>query len=74
MEFKVFLKDTKDVQEFVNAASQHEGDIDMKSGSVYLDAKSLLGVLSMGMKREMNVICSGSDPQFYKDVCKFAIA
>lgn len=74
MEFKVFLKNTKDVEEFVNAASQCEGDIDMRSGSIYLDAKSLLGVMSMGMKREMNVICNNSDRQFFMNVCKFAIA
>lgn len=74
MEFKVLLKNTKDVEEFVKAASQCAGDINMKSGSIYLDAKSLLGVMSMGMKREMQVICNNSDKQFFKSVRKFAIA
>lgn len=74
MEFKVFLKNTKEVEEFVKAASKCAGDIDMKSGSIYLDAKSLLGVMSMGMKREMQVICNNQDKQFFKSVRKFAIA
>ena len=74
MEFKVLLKNTKDVEEFVKAASQCAGDLNMKSGSIYLDAKSLLGVMSMGMKREMQVICNNSDKQFFKSVRKFAIA
>lgn len=74
MEFKVLLKNTKDVEEFVEAASRCTGDIDMKSGSIYLDAKSLLGVMSMGMKREMQVICNHQDKQFLKTVRKFAVA
>ena len=49
MELKVMLKNEKDVEEFVKAASVCPEAIDLKSGSVYLDAKSLLGVMSMGM-------------------------
>ncbi len=74
MEFKVFLKNTKDVEEFVRAASRCDGEIDMTSGAIYLDAKSFLGVLSAGMKREMRVICLSDEPQFFKSVRKFAVA
>ena len=48
MELKVMLKDEKEVQEFVQAASVCPEAIDLKSGAIYLDAKSLLGVMSMG--------------------------
>lgn len=74
MEFKVLLKNAKEVEEFVNAASNCTSDIDLRSGSIYLDAKSLLGVMSMGMKREMRVICNNQDKQFMNTVRKFAIA
>ncbi len=73
MEFKVLLNNTKEVQEFVKAASECPGDIDMTRGAIYLDAKSLLGVLSMGMKREMNVVCHSQETNFYNSVRKFAV-
>ena len=46
----------------------------MKSGSIYLDAKSLLGVLSMGIKKELKVMCVKDDEKFFRSVQKFAIA
>lgn len=74
MEFKVLLKNSKEVEEFVRAASDCSGDIDMTSGAIYLDAKSLLGVMSMGMKREMRVICQNQEQKFFKSVRKFSVA
>ncbi len=74
MELKVMLKNEKDVQEFVQAATVCPEAIDLKSGAIYLDAKSLLGVMSMGMKREMQVLCSNYDPVFVRSVRKFAVA
>lgn len=74
MELKVMLKDEKEVQEFVQAASVCPEAIDLKSGAIYLDAKSLLGGMSMGMKREMRVLCSKYDPTFVQAVRKFAVA
>ena len=74
MELKVMLKNEKDVQEFVQAATVCPEAIDLKSGAIYLDAKSLLGVMSMGMKREMQVLCSNYDHVFVQSVRKFAVA
>ena len=74
MEFKVLLKSTEDVKEFVKAASDCESNIDLTSGAIYLDAKSLLGVMSMVMKREMRVICGAQEPKFFQSVRKFAVA
>lgn len=73
MEFKVKLNNSDEVMEFVKAASNCESNIDLQSGSVYLDAKSLLGVMSMGMKREMRVICAKNERKFKKSVSKFAV-
>ena len=74
MEFKIKLNSPDEVREFVKAASNCPADIDLKSGAVYLDAKSLLGVLTMGLQREMKVICAMDDETFMKSVQKFAIA
>ena len=76
MMFKIRLENAKDAEEFVNAAAKCGGDIDLHSGVVYIDGKSLLGVLAMGIKREMHVHMSSTevDPSFAKVIQKFAIA
>jgi phosphotransferase system HPr-like phosphotransfer protein len=68
------LKNANDVEEFVNAATDCPTAIDLKSGSVYLDGKSLLGVMALGMQRELQIICAEHDETFYNKVRKFAVA
>ena len=65
MEFKVVLNSPEEVKEFVKAASQCDAEIDLKS---------LLGVLSMGIKKELKVMCVKDDEKFFRSVQKFAIA
>ena len=75
MMFKIRLENTKDAEEFVKAASNCGGDVDLHSGVVYIDGKSLLGVIAMGIKREMNVsIHNPEDSVFKKAVQKFIVA
>lgn len=75
MKFKIRLENTKDAEEFVKAASQCGGDVDLHSGVVYIDGKSLLGVLAMGIKRDMNVSINEQDTSVLKKaVQKFIVA
>lgn len=75
MKFKIRLENTQDAEEFVSAASKCGGDIDLHSGVVYIDGKSLLGVLAMGIKREMDVnVSEHSDSVFFNAVKKFVVA
>ncbi len=73
--FKIRLENTNDAQEFVSAASKCGGDVDLHSGVVYIDGKSLLGVMTMGIKREMSVSTSSSEASILKKaVQKFVVA
>ena len=40
--FPVMLRKTEDVLNFVNIVSAYDYDVDLKSGSVIIDAKSLM--------------------------------
>ena len=46
-EHQIMLNATEDVKEFVNAASKCDFDIDISYNRIIIDAKSLLGILSM---------------------------
>ena len=75
MKFKIRLENTQDAEEFVRLASKCGGDVDLHSGVVYIDGKSLLGVLAMGIKRELDVYVSEhNNSSFRKAVKKFVIA
>lgn len=49
----------EDVLDFVNAASKCDCDIDISYNRVIIDAKSILGILSMDLNRVLTVKCHG---------------
>ena len=75
MKFKIRLENTQDAEEFVRAATLCGGDVDLHSGVVYIDGKSLLGVLAMGIKRDMDVyVADHVDKTFKSAIKKFVVA
>ena len=69
----VKLNGADDVEEFVAAASKCDFDIDVFYNRVIIDAKSILGVLSMDLNQNLNVRCYGNNPAFNKTLKKFAV-
>lgn len=63
-----------DVREFVNAASKCDFDIDIFYNRIIIDAKSILGILSMDLTKVMTVKCYGEDKSFDRTIAKFAVA
>lgn len=70
----VVFNDIADVAEFVDAAEKCEFDVDIFSGNTYVDAKSLLGVMSMGFDRKLQVLYRDYDRLFERKLQKFAVA
>jgi len=52
---KIRLKSVDDVNEFVALASFNQGDVDVRSDRYVVDAKSILGVLSLDLKKVLTV-------------------
>ena len=71
---KIRLNATADVQEFVRAAEKCDFDIDIQYDSTIVDAKSILGILSMDLTRVLTVTCHGEDHEFNRFLQKFAVA
>lgn len=63
-EKKIRLPEVADAKKFVSAASKCDFDIDVFYNRVVIDAKSLLGVLSLDLTRELTVQYGGDDLQF----------
>ncbi|OUP51278.1 HPr family phosphocarrier protein [Lachnoclostridium sp. An181] len=61
-------------KDFVRAASKCEFDIDVFYNRVIIDAKSILGVLSLDLNRELTVCYNGEDPHFESVLAKYSVA
>lgn len=73
MEMKLKLNGIKDVTELVAAAGKCDFDIDIFYNRVVIDAKSILGILSMDLTRVLTVRCYGTDKEFGKVLERFAV-
>lgn len=63
---RVFLPTIEDAKEFVAAASKCDFDIDIFYNRIIIDAKSILGVLSLDLTRVLTVEYSGENEDFEK--------
>ena len=71
---KIKLNAVEDATELVQAAEKCDFDIDLANGRAIVDAKSLLGVISLGTGNILVVQCHGENQDFNKTVQKFAVA
>ena len=71
---KIKLNAAEDVQEFVKAASKCDFDIDIYYNRFLIDAKSILGILSMDLTKVLTVDCHGENMEFERTLQKFAVA
>ena len=65
--------DEKSAQEFVSAASRCSFDIDVFYNRIIIDAKSILGLLSLDLTQTLTVKCYGEDENFNRVLSKYAV-
>ena len=71
VERHIRLNETEDVKEFVNEAAKCDFDIDISYNRIIIDAKSILGILSMDLTRELTVRCYGESKRFNEVIAKW---
>ena len=64
----------KDVKDFVRAAGDCDFDIDVKYNRTIIDAKSLLGMIGLGLQNDLQVCYGGKNENFENLVDKFSLA
>lgn len=55
--FHVMIPTVQDAKEFVNSVSKAIGFVDVGRNSYCVDGKSILGVLSLDLSKELDVQC-----------------
>ena len=74
VERKVIFQNSEDVEDFVKAAGQCDFDIDILYDHIYIDAKSFLGVLGLGLRRNLTVQYFGENAIFENILENYAVA
>ncbi|MCC8052120.1 MAG: HPr family phosphocarrier protein [Clostridiales bacterium] len=69
---RIRLRTVEDVREFVQAADRCSFDVDILNGETKIDAKSIMGVMSLDLTRELVVISEGEDAELENVMKKFA--
>lgn len=63
-EKRIKLPDFSDAKRFVSEASECDFDVDVSYNRVVIDAKSIMGVLSLDLTKELTVRYAGEDMRF----------
>jgi len=74
IEKKVQFSNTEELKAFVKSAEQCEFDVDISYQHVYIDAKSFLGVLGLGLRKELTVKYAGENAKFENMLNSLAVA
>ncbi len=73
-EFNVKLTTIEDVKNFVNTVMSFEYDIDLISGRYAIDAKSIMGIFSIDLEKNLKLIAHTDDAAELKEaVNKFIV-
>ncbi len=59
----IYLNQVERVKEFVEAANKFESDVDILMGRYIVDAKSILGVLSLDLSTAIEVQIHSDNPE-----------
>ncbi len=73
--YTVKLESQKDVVDFVNMMGRSDCDADLVCGSLTVDACSLLGVLSIGLNKNIELLTYGEPgEEFSTKIASYCIA
>ena len=74
---QIKFNDVTDVNKFVRLVSKYNSDVDLSCGSYCVDAKSILGIMTIDLRNQMWVTCNGDrteKEQLTKDLTWLAVA
>ncbi|MCD7813245.1 MAG: HPr family phosphocarrier protein [Lachnospiraceae bacterium] len=68
---KIRLKTVDEVREFVKAADKCSFHVDIRNGETLIDAKSIMGVMSLDLTEKLAVVYEEADPELEQVLEKF---
>ena len=66
----IMLNTINDVKAFVNTVSKYDFDVDLISGRYAIDAKSIMGIFSLDLSKELTLNIHSDDCADFLDAIK----
>lgn len=70
---KIQLINVDDVKRFVTAANNYDFEIDLTSGRYTVDGKSIMGIFSLDLSKEILLTAADATQDFINDMQAFVI-
>lgn len=64
---KVKFKNLAEIEQFAKVANLYDGDVIVKSGSITIDGESVVGLVTLGVNKWVEVYISNEDSQAGRD-------
>ena len=74
MKLTLKLKDMNEVKRFVDITSQYSEDMALVHGRYVVDAKSILGIISMDLNQPVELVCDHVNDKLVNDLKDFLAA
>ena len=74
MKLTLKLKDMNEVKRFVDITSQYSEDMVLVHGRYVVDAKSILGIISMDLNQPVELVCDHVNDNLVNDLKDFLAA
>ena len=72
--FNMTLASINDVKDFVNLVSRYDFDVDLTSGRYVVDAKSIMGIVSLNLSKPIKIeIHSDNCDEFVSQIERFIV-
>lgn len=72
-EYRIRLQNSEQAEDFVRLAGTYDFDIDLLYNKIIVDAKSILGVLSLDLSNILTVKCNVKDESFENEIKKYSV-
>ncbi len=72
--FDIMLNTINDVKVFVNTVSKYDFDVDLISGRYAVDAKSIMGIFSLDLSKQITLEAhTDEESPFFDEIAKFVV-
>ncbi len=70
---KIQMINVDDVKRFVTAANNYDFEIDLTCGKYTVDGKSIMGIFSLDLSKEISLTASETNESFIQEIRDFIV-
>lgn len=73
MDYKILINGIEKVHEFQNIIAEYDGDFDLISGNIDVDARSFLGIMTLNLSQPLTLRTNSTSDSLKEDLAEFIV-